>query len=492
MAYSHFNTALPVGIYVRISLDKQEGAGIERQEQACRKLAVEHGLTVGRVYSDNSISAYSGKARPGFIDLVADVKARKIGAVLSFAPDRISRKVSEYDFFKATLKNKHCRLIYVNGGEQDLDDPNADLISTMLASVSQWESAIKSSRVAAAYAQKRARGDFPPNSKRLFGYTQDGKPHPTEAPLVREAATRILAGESLHQIAREWDKSGVKSTQGTVPVARTVRNPLVSPTTGGFVHYKLKRADYSQAEWDALSSWDKLGVGERGNWEPNVEPEVWKALWVHLMNPARVTNTVGHRPQHLLSGSMLCGKCGERLYCRATYQKPLPDGTQPRRYFCKKRGGGHSSCSAESLERYITDLVLARLSQTDIVGELAAGVDSDRRAELATKRDMLRGRIADLEQQATLGNVSMEQFGRMNRALVDQLEASDRALVELAGAGGVLTELAGVTDIVAWWSTSTLELKREVIRSLLNITLEAVPHGRGKFNRDAVHIEWKV
>lgn len=48
------------------------------------------------------------------------------------APDRISRNVSEYGLFKATLKNTHYRLVYVNDGEQTLDDPNANLISTML------------------------------------------------------------------------------------------------------------------------------------------------------------------------------------------------------------------------------------------------------------------------------------------------------------------------------------------------------------------------
>lgn len=63
---------------------------------------------------------------------MADVNARKIGAVLSLAPDRISRNVSEYGLFKATLKNTHYRLVYVNDGEQTLDDPNANLISTML------------------------------------------------------------------------------------------------------------------------------------------------------------------------------------------------------------------------------------------------------------------------------------------------------------------------------------------------------------------------
>lgn len=91
MAHQLTKTTLPVSIYVHISLDKHDSVGIER----CHSFAAELGLEVGRAYLDNSISAYSGKVRPDFIDLVADVKTRKIGVVLSFAPDRISRNMSE-------------------------------------------------------------------------------------------------------------------------------------------------------------------------------------------------------------------------------------------------------------------------------------------------------------------------------------------------------------------------------------------------------------
>lgn len=492
MTHTANRSALPVGIYVRISLDKHEGAGVERQEHACRALAAELGLEVGRVYSDNSISAYSGKTRPGFIDLVADVKARKIGAVLSFAPDRISRNVSEYGLFKATLKNTHCRLIYVNGGEQALDDPNADLISTMLSGVSQWESAIKSTRVAAAYAQQRARGDYPRKANRLFGYTHAGELHPTEAPLVRDAATRILAGDSLRSIAREWENKAVTTTGGSRPTAQSLRVTLLSPTTGGFTHYKLKKEDYTAAEWEQLSAWDRLGIIGRGNWEPVLDPEVWQALWAHLTNPARKTNLVGNTPQHLLSGIALCGKCGKPLYCRNKWYKKKTETAPKRVYYCKSTGGGHPTRIAEPLERYITDLVLTRLTASDIVGELAAGVDSDRRAELTTTRDRVRGRIADLEQQATLGNVGIDQFGRMNKGLTDQLAAIDAELVELAGAGGVLAELAEVADVRAWWVTATLELERELIRALMTITIEGTPPVQYKFNPEFITVEWKI
>lgn len=198
-------------------------------------------------------------------------------------------------------------------------------------------------------------------------------------------------------------------------------------------------------------------------------------MWAHLTNPARKTNLVGSAPRHLLSGIARCGKCGEPLYCRKKTYRTKAAEAPKRVYYCKGRGGGYPTRTADPLERYITDLVLTRLQQSDIVGELASGVDSDRRAELTTTRDMVRGRMADLEHQATLGNVSMEQFGRMNRTLTDQLETIDAELVELAGAGGVLAEVAGVVDVREWWVTATLELKRELIRALMTITVEVTP-----------------
>lgn len=234
-----------------------------------------------------------------------------------------------------------CRLAYVNGGEQALDDPNADLISTMLSGVSQWESAIKSTRVAAAYAQKRARGDYPATPNRLFGYTHDGELHPTETPRVREAATRILAGESLHRIACEWEDSGVTTTAGGRPTAQNVRIILMTPTTGGFTHHKLKKKDYTASEWEQLSAWDKLGIVGRGNWDPVLDPEVWQAVWAHLTNPARKTNLVGSAPRHLLSGIARCGKCGEPLYCRKKTYRTKAAEAPKRVYYCKGRGGGY-------------------------------------------------------------------------------------------------------------------------------------------------------
>ena len=52
-------------IYTRISEDAQHnGLGVARQEADCRRLAERLGWKVANLYTDNDISAFSGKVRP--------------------------------------------------------------------------------------------------------------------------------------------------------------------------------------------------------------------------------------------------------------------------------------------------------------------------------------------------------------------------------------------------------------------------------------------
>src|SRR5689334_8929596 len=85
-------------IYTRISSDR-EGAGIKvaTQEDDCRLLADQIGATVVTVHSDNDISAYSGKPRPGYRALLEDVAAGRVDVVLVWHTDRLHRSPRELE-----------------------------------------------------------------------------------------------------------------------------------------------------------------------------------------------------------------------------------------------------------------------------------------------------------------------------------------------------------------------------------------------------------
>ena len=61
-------------VYARISSDQEGGGlGVARQLADCRRLARELGWTVAEEYVNNDLFSYSGKARPAYERMVADL-----------------------------------------------------------------------------------------------------------------------------------------------------------------------------------------------------------------------------------------------------------------------------------------------------------------------------------------------------------------------------------------------------------------------------------
>ena len=85
-------------VYVRISDDVEGGGlGVARQEADCRSLAASLGWDVTEVYCDNSVSAYSGKVRPAYQRMLADLEAGHVQALVVFDVDRLTRRPVEFE-----------------------------------------------------------------------------------------------------------------------------------------------------------------------------------------------------------------------------------------------------------------------------------------------------------------------------------------------------------------------------------------------------------
>ncbi len=70
-----------VAIYNRISNDPQGiEAGVERQREDCLALADRLGWQVCETYVDNDLSAWTGKPRPDYRRMLADIRAGKVDA----------------------------------------------------------------------------------------------------------------------------------------------------------------------------------------------------------------------------------------------------------------------------------------------------------------------------------------------------------------------------------------------------------------------------
>src|SRR5215217_1593884 len=191
---------LRAAIYCRISKDKTGlRAGVDRQEADCRALAQREGWAVDRVYVDNSISAYSGRKRPGYLDLLAAIRAGNIDRVIAWHPDRLHRAPIELEDYIDASEKSRVITHTVQSGLWDLSTPSGRMSARQLGAVARYESEHRSERVKAAKVANAKAGKIL-GGGRTWGYEVGGVVRDDEAAEIRKAAEALVSGVSLRQI----------------------------------------------------------------------------------------------------------------------------------------------------------------------------------------------------------------------------------------------------------------------------------------------------
>jgi site-specific DNA recombinase len=111
-------------IYARVSKDRTgAGLAVERQEADCRALADQLGIPVTAVYSDNDLSAYSGKHRPAYKSLLTAIEHGEIDTVLVWHQDRLLRRTKDLEVYIDVCQPKKVATHTVKAGYFDLTTP---------------------------------------------------------------------------------------------------------------------------------------------------------------------------------------------------------------------------------------------------------------------------------------------------------------------------------------------------------------------------------
>jgi hypothetical protein len=198
-------------------------------------------------------------------------------------------------------------------------------------------------------------------------------------------------------------------------------------------------------------------------WEPLVSPETWHAAQRVLNQPDRSTVRRPGKTVHLLSMIATCHN-GHPLVVKKGV-----------RYVCQP---GCVGCQKAALDELVQAVVVETLADPEVYGRLRqAGERTD--AEVQGARDeaaTLRARLAEYRERARRGTIDADDFADIAAGLKDDITAADsraeRAMVPPALRP--FTE-PGI-DVEARWDAATLQAKREVIRSLMTVTVR--PAGR--------------
>ena len=89
-----------MAIYCRISDDREGlGLGVDRQEKDCRALAMARGWDDKEVFVDDDISAFSGKKRPSYLQMMERISNGEFQVLIAWASDRLHRSPRELEDF---------------------------------------------------------------------------------------------------------------------------------------------------------------------------------------------------------------------------------------------------------------------------------------------------------------------------------------------------------------------------------------------------------
>lgn len=103
-----------------------------RQEQDCRALIEARGWSAGGVFTDNDVSAYSGRVRPGYRAMLDGVAAGEYGAVVAWHPDRLHRRPAELEEFIDVVEAAGVTVATVRAGEIDLATASGRMVARVV------------------------------------------------------------------------------------------------------------------------------------------------------------------------------------------------------------------------------------------------------------------------------------------------------------------------------------------------------------------------
>lgn len=413
-----------VAIYARYSSDQQRETSIEDQIRRCRELAVQMGYSLDHamVFEDVAITGKgSGDAkRQGFQQLLKAWDANDFNVLIIDEFSRLSRDaVTQAQLIRRLENNRRVRLIAASGG--DTNRPNWQLEIGFQGIIAQQAGRDTRHRVVRGMIGQLERGYM--IATPAFGYMlkreldEQGNRigsrcliDEAEAVVVRDIFERRARGESMHEIARELNKSGV-------PTRRKART-----ADGGYWHPAAVRNLLSNSIYKGVFIWNgsttakARAKNEGRDLEPMhyLRPElrlVSDELWDRC-NDKTISRSGYGGGKHALAGLVSCGCCHGTLV--------LSSVSRCRSLYCANCTVAKSS---DGQKQRLTQTIATVGVQTLLVESARHFLSED---FVAAFRDALRSRLAGGNQaELDSARAELRKLERAQTRLLNILETAD-------------------------------------------------------------------
>jgi site-specific DNA recombinase len=464
-----------VDIYVRVSRDEEDDKlAVKRQEEACRDLCKHKRWKVGIVHQDNDKSAYSGKVRPAYEELLRRVQNGHVRGLVAWHPDRLHRSTKELERFIDIVEASGIGVATVQGGDYDLTTASGRMSARIVGAVARHHSEHKSEQLREKMIQLKKSGKFTGAGRRPYGYefikTKDGKLdrlvlREDEALIIRELVRRYIGGESLLSLVRDLNARGVKAATGGAWGLASVSRLLRAPRIAGLrdVEGKLK-----PAPWDGIITAHEL-----------------RQLRTLLARNHKA-GTRAQRSYLLTGGLVVCGSCKKPMIGRPINGKPT--------YGCDKARGGCGSVwvRAENVDAIVHATVVEVVDKPGLAKRLQRGSGKDPILDDIERQEK---RLREAEEDYGAGEMERDEYRRIRAHAKDRLEDLRKNYQPATS-----IDYGSENPLSVAWPLISLGRRRAVLDAVLK-SVKIMPVGHRKdetfkkadrFQGERVKLTWKV
>lgn len=522
---------MKVAIYSRKSVFTSKGESVENQVELCRRYILANLLEVTErditVFEDEGFSAKDTK-RPEFQRMLARIRRKEFQCLVCYRLDRVSRSVGDCSRLIEELRELDVSFISVTE-RFDTTTPMGKAMLMVASVFAQLERETLAERVRdnmflLARTGRWLGGTTPTGftSEKTEKIDLDGRKRtacklkydPKEIQTVQTIFQAFLELQSITGVYKRLVDLGIRSRSGSwfskLGIKQILQNPVYCIADKNARDYFVARgSDICFPEEDCstergLISYNKRDYKKKN--APRQEMSEWiiaigkhKGIvtgrqWVSIQeildaNRPASPGANAFNDYCLLSGLILCGKCGRRMFSRLRRNKGT-DGVYD--YICDgKLQGGKKVCDCQNLNGQQTDdMVCDYLMQyTDSGSELHRRLEGlaedlkrqqkvDPIAELDARIARCDGQISSLVDQLSQPGLGQALLARINAKVeeltgeLEQLAAQKKQLEEnrnsIASREQNLELVASVLSTFrACFPEMTIQEKRSLIRLLV-------------------------
>jgi site-specific DNA recombinase len=321
--------------------DERQAMSIDSQLNEMRSLATNEGLNVVCELQESHSAKESGQ-RPVYNQLMKGLREDEYNAVLTWAPDRLSRNAG--DLGSVVDLMDQGKLLHIRTYSQTFtNNPNEKFLLMILCSQAKLENDNKSINVKRGIKTKCEMGWRPGVAplgyiNRAFGGIKDIIPDPERADIVAEMFLRASQGWSGRRLKDWLDGMDFRGRSDNPVTLSQILAMLLNP----FYYGEFQYPESPEGRWF------------KGAHKPLISKELFE-----LVQQTRGTNKgIWGSKQFAFRGLMKCGRCGADITAQEKFKK-LKSGEFNRHvyYNCTRR------VDPNCKEKYINEANLCVLLQ---------------------------------------------------------------------------------------------------------------------------------